>query len=229
MHLADWLERLEGRKGAAIVLGIGFGAAALIGLVIGLLARVGQQSIDVPLYDWLVRNYRRGTTWTEWNQAFTQLGDPLPSLWQTLAATVVFAVIFGRRWWIPTILLPLGPAYEYGLQQVLGRIVDRGHPDFGSGTYFSGGSARFVVLYGLILFLALLRWPSISRPWRIFGAIIVAILAFIEGVTRLYLLKHWPTDVPAGWLIGTLILGTIVAATQIVVQPRGRPSIQSAR
>lgn len=208
-----------GPRVAALILVTGLAATGVVGLVLGLLARSVQGSFDAPLYAALVAAYRPGSTWTMLNEAFTVIGDPLPSLWQSLAAAAAFAFLFGARWWIPVVLLPVGFVVEYVIQQGLSYLVARGAPPLGAGTWFSGGSARFVVLYGLILFLITLRWPGISRAWRVVGVIIVAVLSFVEGYTRLYLLKHWPTDVPAGWLIGTLLLGTLIASTLALVRP----------
>ena len=217
--IAARLSRLGRLKGAAVVLVSGYALTALIGFVLGLGAVAIQQSFDAPLYDWLVRNYSEGSAFTALSKSYTGLGDVLPSVWLTLAATVVLAVIFGRRWWIPVTLLPLSFVLEYGLQIALANVINRGHPYLGTGTYFSGGSARFVIIFGLILFLIVLRWPQISRAWRIVGVALVALLALAMGLTRLYLLHHWPTDVPAGWIIGTLILGTLVLATLTLLRP----------
>jgi membrane-associated phospholipid phosphatase len=212
--------RLDRRVAAGIVLVVGIGLTAVIGLAVGLLCVAVQQSFDAPLYDWLVRNYSPGSAFTAFNETFTQLGDLNQSFWQAIVAAIVLAILFGRRWWIPAALLPFGFVLEYGLQTVLAHVIDRGHPYLGTGTYFSGGSARVVVIYGLILFLIFLRWPGISRRWRIVGIAVVAALSFTEGFTRLYLLHHWPTDVPAGWLVGALILGTLILATETLLREK---------
>lgn len=221
--VAKRLGRLNGLDGrlaaAATVLVAGFGATAFIGFLLGQLAVASHRSFDQPIYDWLVRQYSPGSPFTQLNEAFTELGDPLPSIRQTVAATAVFVLLFGKRFWIPLIVLPLGLVVEFGLQGVLADVIGKGRPPYGLGTYFSGGSARFVVMYGLTLLLILVRWPRITRPWRIAGVAVVALLAFIEGFTRLYLLLHWPTDIPAGWLMGTLITLTIALATRALLPP----------
>ena len=84
-------------------------------------------------------------------------------------------------------------------------------PNFG--TYPSGGCARLIVTYGIIVYLALLTWPSLGRRWRVAGFTAVAVLAWVEGYTRIYLIKHWGLDVVGGLLYGTLMLLALIAAT----------------
>jgi membrane-associated phospholipid phosphatase len=216
-ELTARMGRLDRRAAAAIVLLTGVAVTALSAVALGLLAVAVHQSLDAPLYDELVRNYAPGSAFTAFNETFTEIGDVNPSFWQAIVAAIVLAVFFGRRWWIPVALLPVGFVLEYGLQVVVANIIDRGHPYLGMGLYFSGGTARVVVIYGLILFLILLRWPGISRRWRMVGIAIVAALSFTEGFTRLYLLYHWPTDVAGGFLVGTFILGTLILATNTLV------------
>jgi len=40
----------------------------------------------------------------------------------------------------------------------------------------------------------------------------LGLAAFVEGYTRIYLLKHWFTDVVGGWVYGSLLLLALPAA-----------------
>ena len=42
---------------------------------------------------------------------------------------------------------------------------------------------------------------------------VLGVAAAMEGFSRIYLLKHWSSDVVGGWVFGVLLLGVIAAAT----------------
>jgi hypothetical protein len=44
---------------------------------------------------------------------------------------------------------------------------------------------------------------------------LVALFGFLEGYARAALLLHWPFDIPGGWLLGILLLTTMVAAASV--------------
>jgi membrane-associated phospholipid phosphatase len=151
-----------------------------------------------------------------------------------LAAAVVFGVLWARRgWWIPPIVMAAALGFEKFGQSALAKVVARPpvpRPAFG--TYPSGGCARLVVTYGIVFYLVLLTWPAIGRRWRVAGFTAVAILAWVEGYTRIYLIKHWGLDVVGGWLFGTLMLLALIAAAscfkpRLVTRP-SEPAAQEA-
>jgi membrane-associated phospholipid phosphatase len=142
-----------------------------------------------------------------------------------LVASAVFALLWYRRgFWIPPVLLFGTFFMEKGGQMLLKTIVDRPKPALASlGAYPSGGCARLLTVYGMVFFLVLLTWPRISRTWRVTGWTVLAVLAFVEGYTRIFLLKHWGMDVVGGWLYGTgMLLGLLAAAS--CLSPRLMPT-----
>lgn len=202
---------------AVLIFVVGFGVTALIGLGLGVLAMSTEAAFDARAYAWLVPMKSHGSSYTAMMEFLTGFGDPVACIWQAVLLTIIFMLASGRRWWLPGAVLLLGVALELVLQRGIGAILQREPPPGALGTYFSGGSARIVILYGLSLFLIVTRWPRISMAWRAIGLIAVAFLALGMGYSRLYLLIHWPSDVPAGWLMGTLIAISIILATRRVI------------
>jgi hypothetical protein len=221
--------RLRRAVEAALIVAVGYGAAALIGLGLGLLAVATQATFDAPAYAWLVPLKADSSSFTALMEFLTSFGDVEPSIRQAALLTIVLMLAYGRRWWLPAVVLPLGVVLELSLQRGIGSIVDREPPPGSLGTYFSGGSARFVIIYGLSLFLIVTRWPQVSRGWRVVGVVAVVLLAGGMGYTRLYLLLHWPSDVPAGWLMGTFItLSVIFATRRVIAEPALSSTLQAA-
>jgi membrane-associated phospholipid phosphatase len=68
------------------------------------------------------------------------------------------------------------------------------------------------VVYGVIWYMIYLTFPQMGRRWRVIGFTVVGILAFVEGYTRIFLIKHWGMDVVGGWLYGTLLMLAVIGA-----------------
>ena len=113
-------------------------------------------------------------------------------------------------------MLPVGFVLEKTLQDLLKLVVDRGHPPTTLGSFPSGGCARVVLVYGLIVFLVL-RWSETRDPrvWAAGGAV-VALCAVVQAYARMFNLEHWATDVAAGLLFGVLLLATMVGVVLVL-------------
>ncbi|MFG2057955.1 phosphatase PAP2 family protein [Micromonospora sp. NPDC048930] len=211
-----------GRLGAAGAVLLA-GSAAVVALCWPLgeaLSRL-EPHVDHPVFDYV--HARRAEPWAGINSFVTAIGDRYPLKWVTVVAAVALAVAWRRRrWWLPLVALPLQFVVEQYTQEILARVVDRGHPPTDLGTYPSGGCARVAMTFGTILvFVALTgRIPRRVRIGLVTG---LSVLVCVEGYTRVYAEKHWFTDVIGGWIFGTLLTGVMVLAV-LVAEGRVRPA-----
>ncbi|MGB9773804.1 MAG: phosphatase PAP2 family protein [Bacteroidota bacterium] len=73
---------------------------------------------------------------------------------------------------------------------------------------FPSGHATMTLVVGLIVYSALYRirsGPTLGlarRRQSMIVALVIGMLVFLIGVSRIYLSVHWPSDVVAGWLLG---------------------------
>lgn len=218
------LHRQLGRLGAYVVTTLaGLAAVVVICWPLGRLAK-RLQPLDNRLYPIAVHHQTH--TLTSSMKILTQMGNRSQIKDILVVAAVLLAVAYWRRWWVPLLVLVTAFPAEKFLQSLLGKVVHRGHPPIGLGTYPSGGVARLVVIYGIIWLLLLLRFTAIDKRIALAGWALLGIGAWVEGFSRFYLLKHWTTDVVGGWIFGTLLLLVLaVLATGLAHAPpkRGHP------
>jgi len=192
------------------LLGGGVIVVSAIGAVFGFGVAALEQSVDWWAFH--LSDRLRVDAWARIMNVVTQTGN-LP---QTRTAGVVFSVVLAfvsgrRRWWAPALLIFSVIVVEKYQQTMLATIVDRGHPPTTLGTYPSGGCARLISIYGVILYLVL-ELTRAGRRTRISTWTVLCVAAFMEGYSRWYLNKHWVTDVLGGWFYGGLLLAVAVFA-----------------
>jgi membrane-associated phospholipid phosphatase len=194
-------------------------------LVVSALAAVfgfGVAALEHPVDWWAfhLSDRLRAHGWARVMNVVTQTGN----LTETRIAAVVFSVLLAfvagrRRWWAPAVLILGVLVVEKYQQSMLASIVDRGHPPTTLGTYPSGGCARLLSIYGVILFL-ILELTRAGRRTRALTWTVLWTAAFLEGYSRWYLNKHWVTDVLGGWFYGGLLLAVAVFAGRALVGRR---------
>ncbi|TDB89594.1 phosphatase PAP2 family protein [Actinomadura sp. KC216] len=228
------LDRTLGPTGSFVVfLGAGTFLVTAVCLPLGELCQRLLNAHDVPMFDLAQRHVRPGA-WTDAMNLITRSGNVWETRFVGLGAAVVLTLValrLRRRPWVPMLLIGTVILVERFQQTGLAKLVDRGHPPTTLGTYPSGGCARLISIYGVIVLITL----SYMRAGPRLRAIVwggLAAFAFLEGYTRWHLSKHWITDVYAGWIYGYLLLAVFVfAGWSLLAEPGDgeRPSGDAER
>ena len=144
-------------------------------------------------------------------QIITRVGDAYGLVPLILAAVVVLWRTH-RRW---AVALPVLMAGVGATERLAKWAADRPRPDDTPGGFPSGHVLSLVVLLGLIVYL-ILTASKPRRLWRIAAS--AACLSVIVAVafTRLYLDRHWLTDVGAGLAIGLAYLLLAIWVVEVV-------------
>lgn len=79
---------------------------------------------------------------------------------------------------------------------------------FKSYSFPSGHAFGSIVLYGLFAYLSFLY---MATPIAIVVAVILTLLIFLIGLSRVYLGAHYTFDVLGGWLLGGLMLISLIS------------------
>lgn len=150
----------------------------------------------------------------------TALGDP-----RVVALVMVAALIWlwGRKRADLMLGLIVSVIGNVATVSLLKQIFHRPRPELAyfletSGSYPSGHAAISVALFGMLFFtMWKLRWLGPIK-----AALLAVTLAFLIGLSRLYLIEHYLSDVVNGWLVGALwmLIGIAVAEWWRATGPR---------
>lgn len=180
----------------------------------------GLTVLDTTVREWVIE--RRSPGWTPVFTVISAVGSSV----LLVPLAVVLAVVLGRRgrrsdaFLVGTAtlgVLVLGP--------VLKIVIGRPRPGDGhlvlvnSWAYPSGHSLTSTAVLGVLTVLAVRHLHTRARRAAVVAAGVLLIAAV--GVSRVYLGVHWPTDVLAGWLIGSTWLA--VCLILFTAQPHDRP------
>ena len=124
-----------------------------------------------------------------------------------IALTAIFLVL--RRQLRPALLVAIATLSGSWVITVLKAMFDRPRPTLvdhlmaAAGASFpSGHAGNSAIVY---LTLASLLFPVVrERRMRIYILAVALLLTGAVGISRVYLGVHWPSDVLAGWLFGSL-------------------------
>lgn len=150
-------------------------------------------------------------------ETLATVGNALGSASIGVPFAILVATVFAvRRDWWPVYLL-VGAALARILTQPLKRflasprptddILAVSQPADGFG-YPSGHSNGAMVLFGSIAIILLARART-KRQRHVAAGLMLLLL--VSGFARVHVGAHWPSDVLGGFLLGTVILATLVA------------------
>ena len=196
-------------------------AASLVVLL--LLAEFHEEIADAWLIHWdtAIQSYvhaHASRALTPWMKALTEIGAPRTDL-------PLCGVVAGLLWWKQqrrSAALLLSSMLGAGvLVTALKLHFKRIRPDLAwrwghehSYSFPSGHSLMAIVLYGTLLYL-FVRW--LDDWWkRAVASLLALTLALGIGLSRIYLGAHYPSDVAAGYLAGSVWLVSLVGADLIV-------------
>ena len=121
------------------------------------------------------------------------------------------------------------PNITYGLgvgvlamlaNSLLKHFIHRTRPDtlyvsemyFKTSSFPSGHAFGSTVICGLLIYLSLKYLPE---PWSVVAAWGLGVFIFLVGISRIYLGAHYPTDVIAGWILGSIVAALIVVIAKL--------------
>ena len=144
----------------------------------------------------------RDETVTHWMVAVTTLSDAAVLVPVTVLLTLLFAL---RRQWGVAAIVVVGAIAATGFAPMLAGVLHRLPPGGATETalFASGSAAQATVVYGL---LALLLARAVRRGYRVAVYLATVLLVALIGVSRIYLLAHWPSDVLAAISFGTALV-----------------------
>ncbi len=99
----------------------------------------------------------------------------------------------------------------FGLNSLLKLVLHRRRPEgtvvktlgIRSYSFPSGHAFGSFIFYGLIAYLSV---QYLDAPLSIIVAVLLAAVIFLIGLSRVYLDVHYPSDVIAGWITGSISL-----------------------
>ncbi len=132
-----------------------------------------------------------------------------------VAAAIGVAILAVWRQWGRIIFLAGTVVAEKGTVWLLKAWTAIPRPETGSTTsdaFPSGHAAGTLAVYGLLLFLVARGWTTRQGrevPPSVRRSLVAAwfLLSFIVGAARVLAGVHWPSDVLAGWALGTAAVG----------------------
>lgn len=142
---------------------------------------------------------------------------------------IVATALLVRRHWHASLALILSVVATQAIVDLIKGMVERSRPPANAAQVEAAGyafpsahAATSVALYGLLALVAITHLQGAARRWAC-GALL-GVIALI-GVTRIYLGAHYPTDVLAGWLVGSVVALAMWRAAEALRRVVERPAV----
>lgn len=133
----------------------------------------------------------------------------VPVLWRT-----------NRRW---AVALPVLLAGAGALQWLAKAATGRARPNLAPFGFPSGHVLSLVVFFGLMIYLVAMA-STRRRRWRALACVVAGLPVVVVAFSRLYLDKHWLSDLAGGLMIGTAYLLLAIWLVEVVlVRPDDQP------
>jgi membrane-associated phospholipid phosphatase len=148
-------------------------------------------------------------------QVLTRLGDAV-GLVPLIALGSVLLWRVDRRW---AVALPVLMAGAGALQLVTKWLADRPRPDLTPHGFPSGHVLSLVVYFGLMVYLVAMA-SGRRRRWRMLACAVCAIPVGVVAFTRLYLDRHWLSDLAGGLTVGMAYLLLAIWVVEVLTVGR---------
>jgi membrane protein DedA with SNARE-associated domain/membrane-associated phospholipid phosphatase len=164
-------------------------------------------------------------------KALTWLGSGLV-VWPVVIAAGA-GLWWRRRRWLPAVLPAVSLAGAWAGCLLTKAVVKRPRPPAGDWlgafkgwSYPSQHAAQALATWGMLAILVMAGRSVRTRTLLMTGA---ALIAFVVGLTRLYLAAHWMTDVLAGWALAGAWGCLLIISYLLTQQPGPAAAERSAR
>ena len=216
-------------SGCILVLAAGTGAIIALVWPVGYWARKFDPQ-DHTVYNWVLVHAN-----SHWLHSAMRVLTEMSNNRQTQVVAAFFMVALTIVWFFhrrglvvlaPAVLIMAAYEIEHQLQHTLKLLAHRtarSRPE--SASFPSGGCARIISVYGLILYLVLRRLGKTRGKTAIVAWTLLAAASFTEAYSRLYLGKHWISDIVGGIVFGVILLFVLIAAAQMLDRPDRDPEV----
>ena len=181
-----------------------------------------QNEIDTKVFAFVSRFVSDATT--DIMLFFTFLGTHYFLIPANLLLMAYFLFIKKHKWY--SIKIPVIALTTTGMLFFMKHLFNRPRPLIpllkeAKGLSFPSGHAMIsFTFYGLLIYIV---WESVAKTWVKWTlSILLMLLIFMIGFSRIYLRVHYPTDVMAGFCVGMVWLVIAIWVLNIIEKYSGR-------